>query len=370
MKIEHFSEMLDELQRERGLSKEILVEAIRSSLLSAAKKKLFKEEENIEVRISDQGEVSIIRITEDKEEDVTPKDFGRLAAQTAKQVILQRLREAEKSEAFEEFSHKQGEVVTAVVQRREFSGYLVNLGRMETVLTIPEQIPGEMLRERDRVKLYVVEAQKTPKGPMVLISRSHPNLVKKLFEMEVPEIKEGILEIKGIAREAGRRTKIAIKSNDPNVGAVGTCVGHMGQRIQNVIREIGQERIDVIEWNDSPRAFISNALSPAKPLKVELDEETKTAKVLVTDKDLSLAIGKEGQNVRLAAKLTGWKIDLSSDGVPKSEEQKKSKMKVHELAKELDISSSELIEKLRELGYSVKAANSSVPEEAVEKIKG
>ena len=246
MKIERFSEMLEEIQRERGLSKEVLVSAIKASLLSAAKKR-FKEDENLDVRIADDGLVKIMRIEGEKEEDVTPEDFGRLAAQTAKQVIIQRLREAEKDEHFAEFSKKQGEIVTGIVQRKEFSGYLINLGKFETILPLSEQIPGESLREKDYVKLYVVETKKTPKGPMVVVSRSHPNLVKKLFEMEIPEIKEGILEIMAIAREPGKRTKIAVLSKDPNVGAVGTCVGHMGQRIQNITRELGMERIDIVE---------------------------------------------------------------------------------------------------------------------------
>lgn len=362
--------MLEEIQRERGLSKEILVSAIKASLLSAAKKR-FKEDENLEVRISDDGLVKIIKITEDKEEDVTPDDFGRLAAQTAKQVIIQRLREAEKDEHFTEFSKKQGEIVTGIVQRKEFSGYLINLGKFETILPLSEQIPGESLREKDYVKLYVVETKKTPKGPMVVVSRSHPNLVRKLFEMEVPEIKEGILEIMAIAREPGKRTKIAVHSKDPNVGAVGTCVGHMGQRIQNVTRELGTERIDIVEWNADPKSFLANSLNPAKVQKLELNEEEKSAKVFVSEKDLSLAIGKEGQNVRLAVKLTGWKIDLVSEGGIKKEEKEKAvKIKVHELAKELGLTSSELIVKLREKGYSVKAANSSVPEEAVKELRG
>lgn len=367
MKIEHFHEMMEEIQRERGISKDGLIDAIKSALVSAIKKK-FPEGENLECRITDEGEVRIFRILEDKEEDVTPHDFGRFAAQTAKQVIIQRLREAEKAETFDEFTKKQGELITGIVQRREYSGYLVNLGRSETVLTPQEQIPGEILREKDHVKFYVVEVKKTPKGPLVVISRSHPNLIKKLFEMEVPEIKECVLEIKGIAREAGKRTKIAVLSKDPNVGAVGTCVGHMGQRIQNIVREIGPERIDIVEWSDNPKTFITNSLSPARVQKVELNEAEKTAKVWVQEKELSLAIGKEGQNVRLAVKLTGWRIDLASEEGEKKPEQKRSKVKVHELAKELDISSSDLIAKLREMGFSVKAANSSVPEEALDKL--
>ncbi|MBI5078742.1 transcription termination/antitermination protein NusA [Candidatus Saganbacteria bacterium] len=366
MKIERFAEMLEEIQRERGLTKEALLTAIKASLLSAVKKR-FKAEENLEVRISDDGVVRIIKLAPE-EEDVTPGDFGRLAAQTAKQVIIQKLREAEKEEVFDEFNKKQGELVAGIIQRREFGGYLVNLGRLETVLSASEQMLGEILKERDRVKFYIIETRKTPKGPLVVISRSHPNLIKKLFEMEVPEIKEGIVEIKAIAREAGRRTKIAVSSKDPNVGAVGTCVGHMGQRIQNIVRELGTERIDIVEWSADPKAFIANSLSPAKPLKVEISEAEQTARVRIPAKDISLAIGKEGLNVRLAVKLTGWKIDLISEE-DKKEEAKKSKVKVHELAKELGLSSSDLIAKLRELGFSVKAANSSVPEEAIEKIK-
>jgi N utilization substance protein A len=322
MKIEKFSEMLEEIQRERGINKEALLEAIRVSLLSAAKK-IFKgeEEENLEVRISEDGLVSIIHKKDDKEEDITPKDFGRLAAQTAKQVIIQRIREAEKEEVFEEFTHKQGELITGVVQRKEYGGYLINLGRVETVLPVSEQIPGEVLQDRSRVKLYVVETRKTPKGPFVMISRSHPSLIIKLFEMEVPEIKEGILEIKSIAREPGKRTKIAVYSNDKKIGAVGTCVGHMGARIQNIVRELGPERVDIIEWNKDPKTFITHSLSPAKVSKVETNEEEKSAKVYVPEKELSLAIGKEGQNVRLAVKLTGWKIDILSESEEKSKKE-------------------------------------------------
>ena len=391
MKIEKFGEMLEEIQRERGIHKEALLEAIRASLLSAAKKRFKEEEEaNLDVQISDEGEVRIIHKEGEKEKDVTPKDFGRLAAQTAKQVIIQRIREAEKEETFDEFTKKQGELITGAVQRREYSGYLINLGRIETVLSPAEQIPGETLRERDRVKLYVVEVKKTPKGPFVVVSRSHPGLIKRLFELEVPELKEGILEIKTIAREAGKRTKVAVFSKDKKVGAVGTCVGHMGQRIQNIVRELGPERVDIIEWSDDPVTFITHSLSPAKVSKVETNKKEMSAKVYVPEKELSLAIGKEGQNVRLAVKLTGWKIDILSEEEAKKEEVKKKKKKaeeeakgkeeakekeegkktkVHELAKELGTTSKELIEKLKGMGYEVKAATSIVPEEAWQKLK-
>lgn len=382
MKIENFAQMLEEIQRERGIHKAALLDAIRMALLSAAKKIIKGEDENLEARISDEGEVNIILKKEDQEQDVTPKDFGRLAAQTAKQVIIQRIREAEKEEVFEEFTKKVGELITGTVQRREFSGYLINIGRLETVLPVSEQIPGEILRDRDRVKLYLVETKKGTKGPMVIVSRAHPGFVKKLFEMEVPEIKDGILEIKTIAREPGKRTKIAVLSHDKNVGAVGTCVGHLGARIQNIVRELGPERVDIIEWSEEPKTYIAHALSPAKVSKIELNTEETSARVFVPEKDLSLAIGKEGQNVRLAVKLTGWKLDIiSEEGAKKAEvkpvakapaaiiPEAEIKVRVHELAKELGNSSSELIAKLKTFGSEVKAANSLVPPELVQKIR-
>jgi N utilization substance protein A len=386
VKIEKFHEMLEEIQRERGIHKEALLEAIKASLVSAAKKIFKGEDDVLECRITDDGDFRIYLIKDDKEKDVTPKDFGRLAAQTAKQVIIQRIREAEKDEAFGEFTAKQGELITGVVQRREYGGYLINLGRIETVLSVIEQIPGETLRDRDRVKLYVVETKKTPKGPFVVVSRAHPGLIKKLFEMEVPELKEGILEIKAIAREPGKRTKIAIFSNDKKIGAVGTCVGHMGARIQNIVRELGPERVDIIEWSENPVTFITHALSPAKPTKVEINKQENSAIVYVPEKELSLAIGKEGQNVRLAVKLTGWKIDILSDTEIGKEEAKpkkkkttatkapaktkETKVKVHELAKELGLKSKDVVEKLNKLGFKIKAANSIVPEDAIAKLKG
>jgi len=334
MKIEKFSEMLDEIQRERGIPKEAIVDAIRLSLLSAAKKRFKGEDENLEVRISDQGEVKIFLKKEDQESDITPNDFGRLAAQTAKQVIIQRMREAEKDEAFEEFLHKQGELVTGIVQRREYGGYLVNLGKVETVLPFAETIPGETLREKDHVKLYLVETKKTPRGPFVAISRAHPGLVKKLFELEVPEIKEGILEIKAIAREPGKRTKVAVYSHDKKIGAVGTCVGHMGQRIQNIVREMGPERVDIMEWSENPAVFIAHALSPAKVARVGINEAEKSAKVYVPEKELPLAIGKEGTNVRLAVKITGWKIDIFSEEEEQKKAAEESKLKTETEVKE------------------------------------
>lgn len=315
MKIQKFNEMLNQIQEERGIKKEDIIAALKEALLVAAKKR-FPDKENIEVRINEDGESKIFE--EDKE--ITPNDFGRLAAQTAKQVIMQRIREAEKEVIYNEFSAKIGLLLNGTVQRKEAGGYLVNLGRIEAYLSNAETIPGENFKPRERVKLIVMDVKKSSRGAQIIVSRAHPDFIKKLFEIEVPEIDQGILEVKAIAREAGRRTKIAIQSNDPNVGVIGTCVGQMGARIQNVTRELGGERIDIIEWSDKPEKFISAALSPAKGGKIKLNNEEKTAIVKLGLKDLSLAIGKEGQNVRLAAKLTGYRIDIVPEEV--SEEKK------------------------------------------------
>jgi N utilization substance protein A len=270
--------------------------------------------------------------------DVTPSDFGRLAAQTAKQVIIQRIREAEKEGAYEEYIKKQGEILGGIVQRKEMNGYLVNLGKVETLLPFSESIPGENYRPKDRIKVLLVETKKTPKGPVINISRAHPNFLKKLFELEVPEVLSGVIEIKGIVREPGRRAKVAVFSHDKNVKAVGTCIGHMGARIQNIVRELGNERIDVIEWSEDPNAYILNALAPAKILKIEVNKAENVAKVIVPESQLSLAIGKEGQNVRLAVKLTGWKIDIVSEEGQKAaavkEEKKAEEVKEIEEVKE------------------------------------
>ncbi len=395
--------MLETLERERGLKKETLIDAVKAALLSACRRR-FKTIDNLEVDISPDGiarifakkivvtkvkddslEISLSEAKKIKEDvkkgeeikiETTPTDFGRFAAQTAKQVIIQRIREAEKEGAYEEFSAKVSELVSGIIQRRERGGYLVNLGHAETLLPYSEIPMGEVYRPKDRIKIYITEVKKTPRGPIVVISRTHPGLVKKLFEAEVPEIREGVLEIKNISREAGRRSKIAIVSHDKNVGVVGTCVGHMGARIQNIVKELGVERVDIIEWSDNPANFIANSLSPAKVSKVILNEEERTAKVLLPSAQLSLAIGKEGQNVRLAAKLTGWKIDILSEEeeakviAPKTEE----KIKVKEVSEELGIKSKELIEKLKEIGIEVKTAASTITLEEkkaiVKKIKG
>ncbi len=356
IKIEGFNRVLEEIQKERNVDKTVLREAVAAALLSASKKKLAHAE-NLEALIDEDGTFAImalktvvmkvkdplmeiskkdahkinkdVKVGDIVKIDVTPSDFGRLAAQTAKQVIIQRIREAEKEGAFEEYIKKQGEIIGGIVQRREISGYLINLGKVESLLPFSESIPGESYRPKDRIKVLVVEIKKTPKGPVVNISRTNPLFLKKMFELEVPEVFQGIIEVKAIAREPGRRAKVAVFSHDKNVGAVGTCIGHMGGRIQNIVKEINNERIDVIEWNDDPKVLIANALAPAKTTKIDTDKDTQIAHVTVPDDQLSLAIGKEGQNARLAAKLTGWKIDIASDH-PKKEEEKPAPSEVTE----------------------------------------
>lgn len=317
MKIQKFKEMLQQIQDERSIKAEDIISALQEALLLAAKKR-FPALENIQVKITDEGEAKIF----DQENEITPSDFGRLAAQTAKQVILQRIREAEKEGIFAEYHDKIGQLITGTIQRKEPYGYLVTIGRIETTLNNLETIPGENFRPKDRVRLIVLDVVKTSKGPQVIVSRSHPDFIKKLFEIEIPEIEQGVLEIKSVAREAGRRTKIALQTHDPNIGVIGTCVGQMGSRIQNVTRELGGERIDIIEWSDKPGNFIAQALSPAKGGKIEINEAEKSARIILSSKDVSLAIGKDGQNVRLASKLTGYKLDIISQEENKEENEK------------------------------------------------
>lgn len=245
--------------------------------------------------------------------EVTPDDFGRIAAQTAKQVIVQRIREAERDIVFNEFIRRESDIVSGVVNRYEQKNYLIDLGKVEGIITPAEQVPGEFFKHGDRLKAFILEARKTPKGPQVILSRTHPQLVAKLFEAEVPEIAGGLITINAVVREAGNRTKIAVESKDPKIDPVGACVGPKGSRVQNIVDELKGEKIDIIPWSADPVSYISNSLSPAKVLKVSLYHADKSALVVVPDHQLSLAIGKEGQNVRLAAKLTLWKIDIKSE---------------------------------------------------------
>lgn len=335
-----FIEAIDALEKEKDISKDILIEAIESALVSAYKKN-YGTSQNVRVNIDrEEGDIDVFMrkdVVEEVEDDmveisleealeidpryeagdvveyqVTPRDFGRIAAQTAKQVVVQRIREAERGMIFDDYITRQGEIITGTVQRISNETIFVNMGKAEGILAATERVPGEKYDINDRIKVYIMDVKKTTKGPQVFLSRSHPGLVKRLFELEVPEIEDGTVEIKSIAREAGSRTKIAVYTQDDNVDPVGACVGTRGSRVQSIVDELFGEKIDIITWSDDPEILISNVLSPAKVEKVIIDEDEKAATVIVPDYQLSLAIGKEGQNVRLAAKLCGWKIDIKS----------------------------------------------------------
>lgn len=346
MKVE-FIEALEEIEKSKGISKEILIDAIEAALISGYKKN-FGSSQNVEVKIDKEtGEVNVYgkkQVVEEVENDVlqislhearqykksyeagdyvlievTPKNFGRIAAQTAKQVVMQKIKEAEREIVFNEFSNRESEIITARIQRVTKNNVLVNLGKCEGVLPPTEQITTEKYQQGDRIKTYILEVKKTTKGPQITLSRTHPGLVKRLFELEVPEIHQGIVGIFNISREAGSRTKIAVYSNDENVDAVGACVGYKGARVRAIVDELNNEKIDIITWDKNPEVFIANSLSPAKVLKVKVKENQKSALVIVPDYQLSLAIGKEGQNARLAAKLTNWKIDIKSESQAQEE---------------------------------------------------
>lgn len=332
---------LSEIVKEKGIDREFIFEALESALVSAYKKN-YGTSQNVKVVVNrETGDIHVYaqkKVVEDVYDnlleisledarkiymgyeyddvvdiEVTPRDFGRVAAQAAKQRVVQEIREAERDIIFKEFIEKENDLITGIVQKKEKQNVLVDLGRIETLLSPNEQMSTEVYNHGDRLKFYVVEVKKSSKGPNIVISRTHPGLVKRLFEMEVPEIFDGIVEIKSVAREAGSRTKIAVSSRDENVDATGACVGPKGMRVQNVVNELKGEKIDIVKWSKEPGEFIANALSPAKVVSVEVLEEEKSAKVVVPDYQLSLAIGKEGQNARLAAKLTGWKIDIKSE---------------------------------------------------------
>jgi N utilization substance protein A len=281
-----------------------------------ARKTVMEEvtDPRLEISLAEAQEIDPRYVLEDVVElEVTPKNFGRIAAQTAKQVVVQRIREAERGIIYEEYSSRESDIVTGIVQRMEAKNVFGDLGKAEAILQPSEQIPGETYRHGDRIKTYIIEVKKTTKGPQILVSRTHPGLLKRLFELEVPEIHDGIVEIKSVAREPGLRSKIAVHSRDENVDPVGACVGHKGMRVQTIVNELKGEKIDIVKWNADPGKYIANALSPAKVVAVDANETEKASRVVVPDYQLSLAIGKEGQNARLAAKLTGWKIDIKSE---------------------------------------------------------
>ena len=332
---------LDVLEKEKNISKDTLLEAIEQSLIQACKNH-FGKADNVHVMIDPETcdfsvyadrtvvehvedpalEISLVdaqktntnaEIGDVMKVEIQSKEFGRIATQNAKNVILQKIREEERKVLFEEYYQKEKDIITGIVQRYVGRNVSVNLGKVDTVLMENEMVKGEVFRPTERIKLYVLEVKDTPKGPKVVVSRTHPELVKRLFESEVTEVKDGTVEIKSIAREAGSRTKMAVWSNNPDVDPVGACVGMNGVRVNTIVEELRGEKIDIINWDENPAILIENALSPAKVISVIADDDEKTAKVIVPDYQLSLAIGKEGQNARLAAKLTGFKIDIKSE---------------------------------------------------------
>lgn len=336
-----FIQALEQIEKEKHISKEVLLEALENSLLTACKNH-YGTSSNIKVTIdNEKGDVTVIAekvvveqveekeleisLADAKEIDVayelgdivqiivTPKDFGRIAAQKAKQVVVQKIREAERDLLFNTYQEKEKEVITGIVQREVKNNVIINLGKIDGVLAEKEQVPNETYPINQRVKVYVVEVKPGTKGPKIYVSRTHPDLVKRLFEQEVPEVHDGVVEIKSISREAGSRTKIAVHSTKSEVDPVGSCVGHNGSRVGIIVDELHGEKIDIIPWNENVAEFIAASLSPSKVVQVAVNMEEKSAKVIVPDYQLSLAIGKEGQNARLAAKLTGFRIDIKSE---------------------------------------------------------
>ncbi|MBO1624959.1 transcription termination/antitermination protein NusA [Bacillus cereus] len=338
------TELLDALlvlESEKGISKDIIIDAIEAALISAYKRN-FNQAQN--VRVSFNPEVGTIQVLARKdvvsnvfdprleisveearqinpnyqdgdvlEIEVTPKDFGRIAAQTAKQVVTQRVREAERGVIYSEFSDREEDIMVGIVQRQDARFIYVSLGKVEALLPVSEQMPNEQYKPHDRIRVFITKVEKTTKGPQIYVSRTHPGLLKRLFEIEVPEIYDGTVEIRSVAREAGDRSKISVYAENIDVDPVGSCVGPKGQRVQRIVDELKGEKIDIVRWSNDPVEYVANALSPSQVVKVLVNEEEKATTVVVPDHQLSLAIGKRGQNARLAAKLTGWKIDIKSE---------------------------------------------------------
>ena len=342
-----FLEALKEIVKEKGVNEDLMYEALEAALIAGYKKDNASAE-NVYVEINkEKGELKLFAVKDVVSEvediktqislgdalkvnpslsvgdkvtlEVTPQKFGRIAAQTAKGVVVQRLREAERSVVYNEFVNREQDIVSGLVQRMDKQNVVIDLGKTEAILALAEQMPGEQYKQGDRLKAFVLEVKNTSKGPQIFVSRSHPGMIKRLFELEVPEIFDGIVQIKSVSREAGHRSKIAVFSKDPNVDPVGACVGPRGMRVQTIVNELKGEKIDIVKWSEDPKEYISQALSPAKVISVEVLEDQKITKAVVPDNQLSLAIGKEGQNARLAAKLTGWKIDIKSESQAKGE---------------------------------------------------
>lgn len=338
------SELLDALtalEEQKGISRDVLIEAIEAALVTAYKRN-FNQAQNVRVDLNlDTGLMvvysrkDVVEDVEDErleialedakyinaayeigdvvEEEVTPRNFGRIAAQTAKQVVTQRVREAERGLIYEEYVDREDDIVTGVIERQDARNIYVSIGKVEAALPVNEQIQGEVYKPQSRIRVYITKVERTTRGPQVIVSRTHPGLLRRLFEMEVPEIYDGTVEVKSIAREAGDRSKISVYAHNEEVDPVGSCVGAKGARVQTIVNALNGEKIDIVEWSEDPVVFVANALSPSKVLDVQVNEEEKSTTVVVPDYQLSLAIGKRGQNARLAAKLTGWKIDIKSE---------------------------------------------------------
>ncbi|MCM3756754.1 transcription termination factor NusA [Sporosarcina aquimarina] len=373
------SDLLDALtalEKQKGISREVLVEAIEAALVTAYKRN-FNQAQNVRVdlnlgvgtiKVFSRKDVVAEEVEEDRlqisledallinpayevgdivEQEVTPRDFGRIAAQTAKQVVTQRVREAERGLIYEEYIDREDDIVNGIVERFDARNLYVGLGKVEAVLPMTEQIASEKYNPHDRIKVYITKVERTSRGPQVFVSRTHPGLLRRLFEMEVPEIFEGIVEIKSIAREAGDRSKISVFTTNEEVDPVGSCVGARGARVQSISNELNGEKVDIVEWSEDPVVFVANALSPSKVLDVQVKEEDRSTTVVVPDYQLSLAIGKRGQNARLAAKLTGWKIDIKSEtdarelGIYPRFEEEQAEVEYDEEAEQVDVYSDE-----------------------------
>lgn len=409
-----FLEALEQLQKEKDIPMTSLVQTVEAAMSSAYRKHYGSTEEvRLQIDSGARTVKLIVRkpILPEMPEDAEPLDlealaeqgllqyeehevdtgeFGRIAAQTAKQVVMQRIREAEREIVFDEFSHRVGEVVTAEVQRKDARNVFVALGRAEALLPAHEQIPGEPYRFNDRLKVYLLEVRKTTKTPQIIVSRTHPALVPRLFELEVPEVYDGIVQIKSVAREPGARSKVAVLSMDPQVDAVGACVGHRGARVQAIVDELRGEKIDIVRFNDDIREYLKSALSPARVSQVLPSPDEQAATVIAPDNQLSLAIGRRGQNVRLAAQLTGWRIDIRSESqwaeapdlalaaaatapaAPaegEAEAKEERRFRIYELAKELEVESKDLVEILQEEGVEVTSHASTVSEEVATMLR-
>jgi N utilization substance protein A len=368
---------LEYLEKEKGIKKEILIKAVESALVSAVKKTLRQKTEDVTVELDMQS--GAFKVFADGKEISDPR-FGRIAAQTAKQVIIQRIREAEKDIAFEEFESKKGDIVNGSVHRFEKNALILDLGKAEGILPRKEQLAAENYRQGDRIKALVLEVKMANRGPQIILSRANAMLVKRLFELEVPEISEGIVEIKGIARDAGERTKIAVHSKDEKVDSVGACVGMRGSRVKNVVRELQGEKIDIVKWEPEIKEYVKGALSPAKISEIKVDEKNKRMEIIVDDDQLSLSIGKHGQNVRLASKLIGYAIDIRSysdlakekkeEKAETAEKQVKAKGKKEISLKKLPGVGAKTALLLQKAGFDDLAKLSSASVDELTKIKG